>query len=87
MYEAIVILDMPLECATVSGLGVSFNASDFAVYFLGRLDKVTLVVGDTGRGAIIKPKSSGVRIELSTSWWRFEGTISPGSSHDGNGVS
>ena len=85
MYKAIVILDMSLERASVSGIGVSFNASDFVVYFRGWLDEVTLVIGDAGRGAIIKHECSGVRVKLST-WRRFEGTVCPGSSHDGNGV-
>ena len=87
MYKAIVILDMPLECISVCGLGMSFNTSHFAVYFHGWLDEVTLVIGDTGRGAIIKHKRSGVRVDLPTALRHFEGTVSPGSSHDGNGVS
>ena len=85
MYEASVILDMPLDGAAVSGIGMSLNTSDFAVYFRGRLDEVTLIISDTSRGAIIKHERPGVRVELSP-WRCFGNTVSPCHSHGGNGI-
>ena len=48
MYEASVILDMPLDGVLVSGIGMSLNTSDFAVYFLWRLNEVAPIISDTG---------------------------------------
>ena len=74
-----------LACRYCSSLGVSLNPSGLAVYFCGRLDEVSLIIGDARRSAIIEHERPRARVELSTRRC-VRRTICPGCSHDGNGV-
>ena len=53
MRETVVVLDMPLDRATVGGLGVPLDASDFSIHFCGMFYEITNIIGDAGSGAII----------------------------------
>ena len=64
MCQTCVVLDMPLDGAAVSGLGVPFDASDYPIYLLGGFDEVAFIIGDAGRGSIINHECMGVRVEL-----------------------
>ena len=87
MHQPIVVFNVPLDGAAVSGLYMALDASDLAVDAFGRLDEIILVVGSTSRHAIVQHEGLRIRVELLSLFQCVLISVRPRGGHDGNGVS